>query len=165
MGEQLLEENPGKSQCFQGGQERRRPRREFISAAGAVAQRLLGARGEAQGRCTHVGGDLTGRSVLGPSLPAPPPACSGRASAVFLGAHEVCSVCQRSSGSLSHSEITAEQKRLAAPWSVKPQPRGSACCVAGPSSSALQSGEEQLQSPLSWDFLSDYFQGLEGLRS
>lgn len=34
----------GKSQCFQDGQERRRPRREFISAAGAVARRLLGAR-------------------------------------------------------------------------------------------------------------------------
>lgn len=61
----------GKSQCFQGGQEGRRPRREFLSAAGAVAQQLLGARGEAQGRCTHVRDDLTGRSVLCPSLPAP----------------------------------------------------------------------------------------------
>lgn len=110
MGELLLDENPGEIPVFPGwaGKEEAEKGIYFCSWSRGLA--AAGGEGEAQGRCTHVGGDLTGRSVLGPSLPAPPPACRGWASAVFLGAHEVCSVCQRISGSLSHSEITTEQR-------------------------------------------------------
>lgn len=145
----------GKSQCFQGGQEGRRLRREFLSAAGAVAQRLLGARGEAQGRCTHVRDDLTGRSVLCPSLPAPPsPSPWG------LGVHCV-SGCTRGMFclpknlrvSLSPRDNSRAERGLPHLGLSNPKRHGSARCVAGPSSSALQSREEQLQRPLCWNFL------------
>lgn len=168
MGELLLEENPGEIPVFPGwaGGEEAKKGIFFLllelwlsSCWGRGAK--LRADVHTSGMISRGGASCVHLSLL-PALPAP----RGRVSTVFLGAHEVCSVCRRISGSLSHPEITAEQKE-ACRTLVCQTPSGVVQPTVWLDRPVLLCGAEKnnFKGHCAGTSFSDYFRGLEGPRS